>query len=103
MEDSRLSDRSADLNSVVPLSDQWNAELLVEKYGDDIRYIYQWKSWLVWDGKVWKRDQSGAVMRRAKDTIRQFLIAAVKEYEGDSDSRKALNLLKTKDLFFALS
>ncbi len=53
-------------------SDLANAELLVKWYGEDLRYCHIWRKWLVWDGRRWKVDDSGAVNRRAVDTVRML-------------------------------
>ncbi len=50
-------------------TDLGNAKRLVRKFGKDMRYCYKWRTWLVWDGKRWRRDDSGRVMQMAKDTI----------------------------------
>lgn len=71
-----------------PLTDLGNAERLVRRHGQDLRYCHPWGRWLVWDGRRWKSDDTGAVMRLAKKTVRQMLReAATLE---DDDKRKAL-------------
>jgi len=50
-------------------TDLGNAKRLVRKFGKDMRYCYKWRTWLVWAGKRWRRDDSGRVMQMAKDTI----------------------------------
>ena len=37
------------------LTDVHNAHNLVEKYGQDIRYVSAWKAWMHWNGKIWER------------------------------------------------
>jgi putative DNA primase/helicase len=56
----------------LPYSDYTNALAFVRDHGQDLRYCYPWKSWLVWTGTHWQRDTSGAVMRRAKQTIKHL-------------------------------
>jgi putative DNA primase/helicase len=56
----------------LPWSDQSNAEALVRLYGLDIRYCHLWKKWLEWNDKHWRLDDTGAVMRLAKDTIKRL-------------------------------
>jgi putative DNA primase/helicase len=55
-----------------PLSDMGNAERLVARHGGDLHYCYPWKSWLIWDGKRWKPDETGQIMRLAKETVRSI-------------------------------
>ena len=51
-------------------TDQGNAQRLVARHGRDLRYCHPSKQWLVWDGRPWAEDQTGEVVRRAKETIR---------------------------------
>jgi putative DNA primase/helicase len=56
----------------LPLSDYTNALAFVRNHGQDLRYCYPWKAWLVWTGTHWQRDTSGGVMRRAKHTVKRL-------------------------------
>jgi len=51
-------------------TDQGNAQRLVARHGGDLRYIHPWGRWLTWTGKRWKIDDTGGVLRYAKDTVR---------------------------------
>jgi hypothetical protein len=68
-------------------TDLGNARRLVHRFGNGIRYCHPWKAWLVWDGRRWLRDQTGAVTRMAKKTVQ----AIADEALGcdDDDERKA--------------
>lgn len=57
-------------------TDTANAERLLERHGDKLRFVPEW-GWLVWDGKRWRRDASGQVMELAKETIRNLRDEAV--------------------------
>jgi putative DNA primase/helicase len=72
----------------VNLTDLGNAERLVEQHGADLRYVYAWEKWLVWDGRAWKVDDTGEVERRAKETVRTIYAEAAEA--ADADTRKAL-------------
>ncbi|MDQ3695453.1 MAG: phage/plasmid primase, P4 family [Chloroflexota bacterium] len=50
-------------------TDLGNARRLIRQHGPDLRYCATWGKWLVWDGRRWPIDASGAVSRRAKQTI----------------------------------
>ena len=52
------------------LTDLGNAERLVDRFGDDIGYCYDWKKWLVWDGKRWAIDRKGNIRQKAKQVVR---------------------------------
>lgn len=69
-------------------SDIGNGERLIHLYGQNLRYCYTWKSWLVWDGKRWAKDGQGQAEALAKDTARAiYQEAATATNEGE---RKAL-------------
>jgi putative DNA primase/helicase len=68
-----------------PLSDYGNAERLVERHGDDLRYCKVWGKWLVWDGSRWAEDRTDEVMRRAKYTVRASILEAA---DIDDDTKR---------------
>jgi putative DNA primase/helicase len=51
------------------LTDLGNARRLVKRYGDRVRFVYAWGKWLVWDATRWAVDDTGSIMRAAKDTV----------------------------------
>ena len=61
------------------MTDLGNSERLIYQYGDIIRYCHLWKKWIVWDGKRWLKDDSGAIYRLAKDTVRSINVEAALE------------------------
>jgi putative DNA primase/helicase len=62
-----------------PTTDLGNAERLVAMHGGDIHYVTAWKSWLVWRGKQWSRDDICEMERKAKKTVRGILRDAKRE------------------------
>jgi putative DNA primase/helicase len=60
------------------LTDTGNAERLVKRHGQQLRYCHPWRAWLVQDGKRWRLDDSGEVVRRAKETGRSIYGDAAK-------------------------
>jgi hypothetical protein len=46
----------------INLTDFANAKRLVKEFGADIRWNYLCKKWLVWNGRVWKSDDSRALI-----------------------------------------
>jgi P4 family phage/plasmid primase-like protien len=70
------------------LTDLGNAQRMVARHGRDLRYCYPWESWLVWDGRRWKQDDTGEVERRAKETVRSIYDEAAAE--ADADRRQVL-------------
>lgn len=71
-----------------PTTDLGNAERLVARHGAQLRYVHAWKKWIVWDGRMWVVDSSGAIIRRAKETVRSIYREAAAT--GDDDDRKRL-------------
>ncbi|HTE18355.1 MAG TPA: phage/plasmid primase, P4 family, partial [Armatimonadota bacterium] len=69
------------------LTDAGNAERLVHRHGEDLRYCHPLKRWLVWNGRVWDPDQDGEITRRAIDTIRGMEVEIAME---DDPDRRAL-------------
>lgn len=69
-------------------TDLGNARRLVLRHGRDLRYCHPWRSWLIWDGTRWTRDDTGAVSRLAKETIQSIYVDAAAS--GDETERKAL-------------
>jgi putative DNA primase/helicase len=45
------------------------ARRFVKRHGKNIRFIPEWRKWIVWNGSRWDIDNDGAVMRLAKDTV----------------------------------
>ncbi len=56
-------------------SDYGNAQRLVRRHGEDLRYCHG-RGWFVWNGKRWVVDDSGEVVRRAKDTVKAMVVEA---------------------------
>jgi putative DNA primase/helicase len=70
------------------LTDLGNAERLVARYRDRIRYCPSRKAWFVWDGKRWRLDETGEIYRFAKRTVRGIYAEA--EHANDEDARRAI-------------
>ncbi|MDD2773000.1 MAG: phage/plasmid primase, P4 family [Elusimicrobiales bacterium] len=66
-----------------PYTDVWNAALLRELFGQDLRYSAQFAGWHVWDGKKWAREETGQVMRLAKQTVKRMFALA----EGENNDK----------------
>lgn len=54
------------------LTDLGNARRLVRLHLHELRYVPQWRTWLAWDGRRWRRDATGEVQRRAKEVVGQL-------------------------------
>jgi putative DNA primase/helicase len=58
------------------LTDVGNAMRLVSLHGHDLRYVPEFKKWLVWDDGRWLIDEDGEIMRRAKGTAAAIYVEA---------------------------
>jgi putative DNA primase/helicase len=67
-------------------SDLGNAEQLVFEHGRDLRFAVG-LGWFAWDGRRWKRDADGEVLRRAKRTAKRVSVEAI-EYDGSDRSAR---------------
>jgi putative DNA primase/helicase len=70
------------------LTDLGNAERFAAQHGENARYCYPWRKWLVWTGARWERDDAGRVHQLAKETVRGIYREAADA--EDNDRRKAL-------------
>jgi putative DNA primase/helicase len=70
------------------LTDLGNAERLVARHGDDLRYCHPWGKWLAWDGRRWAVDATGEVERRAVETVASIYTEAANA--DDKDERKVI-------------
>lgn len=77
-------------------TDQGNGERLVARHGKDLRYCYTWKTWLVWDGRRWKCDDTGEVERRAKETARSIYIEAG-QTEDDNERKELVKWARSSE------
>src|SRR5262249_20123331 len=57
---------AADNDDTIHLTDVGNARRLVAAHGENLRYCKAWKTWLVWNGCRWVRDQRDQVIEYAK-------------------------------------
>jgi putative DNA primase/helicase len=69
-------------------TDLGNARRLCRLFGERIRYVYSWGAWLIWDGTRWAKDDTGAIDRLARETVRTMYAEAADI--DDSGTRKAL-------------
>lgn len=55
------------------MTDVGNAARLVKRYGNRIRFSYGPQQWLTWDGRRWKPDDRGAIVKLCKQTALAIL------------------------------
>ncbi len=72
-----------------PLTDLGNAERLVQRFGNDLRFCTEWGKWLVWSGAHWEIDRLDSIYERAKQVARGIYEEAADS--NDVDRRQALS------------
>jgi putative DNA primase/helicase len=70
------------------LTEQGNAARLIHRHGHNLRYCFPWGRWLVYDEKRWKVDDTGEVLRLAKETVASIYQEAAAA--ADEVARKAV-------------
>lgn len=50
------------------LTDVGNAQRLIRRHGENLRYCALFGRWLEWDGARWAPDETGGIVERAKET-----------------------------------
>ena len=78
----------ADKKKRFNLTEMGNAERLVARNGDNLRYCIEFEEWLTWNGKTWIEDRKKQIERIAIKTFREMYIEAAKE--NDVDRRNKL-------------
>jgi len=57
----------------IQFTDATNASRLIKEHGSNIRYNKAWKKWIVWNGKFWETDDSGALVHeKGLETVRNI-------------------------------
>ncbi|MBT9156800.1 MAG: hypothetical protein DDT37_01790 [Firmicutes bacterium] len=65
------------IDEVTFLTDYYNAQRLIAHSGQDLRYCEPWRKWLVWNGNHWGDDDTLAVMRHAKETVKAMVLTTM--------------------------
>ena len=61
------------------LTDTGNAQRFIDKFGENIRYNFDNKYWMIWDGKTWVRDAVQIVKNKVDIMIEEMKEEAVAE------------------------
>lgn len=54
------------------LTDTGNGDRFVKRWGSTVRYVPEWRTWLIWDGSRWLNDDVQLIMERAKTVAREI-------------------------------
>lgn len=74
------------------LNDTGNAMRFVDKFGTNIRYNFDNKVWVVFDGKTWVEDTKQIVKKQADIMINEMKIEAIQEPDKDIRKEKLNNV-----------
>ena len=76
--------------SHINLTEWGNAQRLVNRFRDEIRYCPERGKWFVWAGSHWKLDEDGGIWRRAKETVRGLAKLAA----DTADDKERMSILR---------
>lgn len=71
-----------------PLTEVGNSQRLIYAYGSELRYCHHRKSWYMWNGQCWKRDETLQVVGLMKTVAESIISEALAEC--DDDRRKKI-------------
>lgn len=79
-------DKAREARSKLTDTDIRNADRFIEQHGISYRWTPE-RGWLAWDGKRWKPDQSGSIIKAAKQTARSVFdeIAQAGDKQAETD------------------
>lgn len=69
------------------LTDLGNAQRLVERFGNNIRYCPLWGRWLFWNYKFWQQDLIGNIYQLAKTVVLEFFQESIMIESEDRKKR----------------
>ena len=75
------------------LSDVGNAERLVKRHGDKIRYCSSLGKWFIWNRKIWEKDNSGKIISHAIETARSIYQEARRATNLDDQAKASKHFL----------
>jgi len=79
-------------------TDVGNAERLIADYGGDIRYVYEYKSWIYWEDNIWISDETGHMNRLAKQVAKSIFLEAENEENEDIQKRLYSHAFSSENL-----
>lgn len=74
------------------LNDTGNAVRFIDRFGTNIRYNFDNKIWMVFDGKTWVEDSKQIVKKQADIMINEMKIEAIQEADKDLRNEKLRNV-----------
>lgn len=77
-------------------TDVGNGTRLARMHGDTIRYVHTWGSWLIYDQGRWVKDDTGAIIRLARSTVKAMYAEAA-QFDTTSDRKNAARWAMTSE------
>ncbi len=89
LDDSNDLTGTKDGPALLPFTDAGNAERYAKDNQNGLRFVYPWQRWMEWDDTRWVPDESGAAIRRARQSIR-WLLTFASTLEDDTQRQKLI-------------
>ena len=89
-----IHQRVLELDRTAALTEIALADGFAKRCQAEVLFCPPWKTWLIWTGQRWQRDESGQVMERAKEMARaleRFVRDNFRRDEEDADGGKVRN------------
>jgi P4 family phage/plasmid primase-like protien len=83
----------------VMYSDRWLADAVIERIGERLRYAPGLKTWLIWTGERWERDE----LNRPRTEVRELLheiacdVASAKQARGIESASRLRNVMSVME------
>jgi putative DNA primase/helicase len=78
-------------------SDAGNAELLVDLFGNEIRYNHTNRKWYIWNGQFWEEDISNRIVESAKKAARKRMRTALTITDTTKKIKAVTYALRSED------
>ncbi len=56
----------------INLTDAGNADIFAMKNSEDVRFVWEWKEWYLYDGARWRKDETESITQIGIKTLRNF-------------------------------
>lgn len=85
---------SGDLPFDLLCTDAGNAQGIAKDHREHVRFVHDWKCWVMWDGRRWREDTSGAIIALAEEYVRGLYAAAVDLPNAEHRKKLAAHAIK---------
>ncbi len=72
----------------MPTSSMTLADIFRERYGDDLRYVKEWRAWIRWNGQRWESDEGAHSVRKIAQNFLRHDMERMCQHIADDDKRK---------------